>query len=61
MPHMLISKSHSDGPSAGPPEASGLAEAHGLPKVHRPRGHCTPLLGGFETRVRFLVESNQKL
>ena len=45
-PYMLISKCHSDGPSA---EASGLPEAHGSPKVHGPRGHCTPLhppLGG---------------
>ena len=33
---MLVSKCHSDGPSAGPAEASGLPEAHG------PRGHCTP-------------------
>ena len=28
---MLISKCHSDGPSAGPAEASGLPEAHGPP------------------------------
>ena len=28
---MLISKCHSDGPSAGPTEASGLPEAHGPP------------------------------
>ena len=44
---MLISKCHSDGPSAGPAEASGLPEAHGPPhgppKVHGLRGHCTPL------------------
>ena len=42
-PHMLIAKCHSDGPSAGPAEASGLPEAHGPPKVHGPRGYCTSL------------------
>ena len=46
---MLIPKCHSDGPSAGPAEASGLPEAHGTPKVHGLRGHkppCPPSLGG---------------
>ena len=40
---MLISKCHSDGLFTGPAETSGLPEAHGPPKVHEPRGHCTPL------------------
>ena len=34
--------SRANGPSAGPAEANGLPEAHGLaPKVHGLRGHCT--------------------
>ena len=34
--------SRAHGPSAGPDEANVLPEAHGPPKVHGPRGHCTP-------------------
>ena len=36
---MLISQYHFDGPA----EANSLPEARGPPKVHGPRGHCTPL------------------
>ena len=52
---MLISQCHFDGPLSTSwvlcwaAEANGLSEAHGPPKVHGPRGHCTPLpspLGG---------------
>ena len=38
--------SRAHGPSPGPAEANGLnslLEAHGPPKVHEPRGLCTPL------------------
>ena len=45
------------GPSAGPAEHGGLAEAHGPPKVHVPRGHCTPpapTLGGPDDLKQYL-------
>ena len=42
---MGLSRAH--WPSAGPAEANGFPEAHGPPhgppRVHGPRGHCTPL------------------
>ena len=34
--------SRAHGPSARPVEANGLPEAHGPPKVHGLRVHCTP-------------------
>ena len=38
----MLSEAH--GPSAGPPEANGLHDwpPDRPPKVHGPRGHCTP-------------------
>ena len=34
------------GPSRAHWPYAGPTEAHGPPKVHGPRGHCTPPLGG---------------
>ena len=56
--------SRAHGPSAGPAEANGLPETHGPPKVHRLRGHCTPLPPFSVTLVHLqgqIVRENQTI
>ena len=47
--------SRAHGPSAGPAEANSLPEANRPPKVHGPRGYCTPLSPPLGVPARTLV------